>query len=213
MMRRGGARASTPIDDGNAMASINSSLPARTVDGGTVVVTSAGPVVLDDPAGPSLAARLGAEAFGTFGLVLVILGASLYLPLSNAGTLGVALFAGQYQAGKERDAKGPGVAQRQVETGAQDHQDEAERSERLSAQPCDQGGACGDVKDNRLGGGHHDGAVVDRSCREAGVDACHDIPVVDRSGGAHAPPCRIMPPVAVRGSDGRPAAVRSLDDE
>ena len=86
MMRRGGARASTPIDDGIVMASINSSLPARTVDGGIVVVTSAEPVVLDDPAGPSLAARLGAEAFGTFGLVLVILGAGLYLPLSNAGT-------------------------------------------------------------------------------------------------------------------------------
>src|SRR5665648_912176 len=84
-------RASTPIDDGNVMASINSSLPARSVDGGTVVVTAAGPVVLDVPAGPSLVARLGAEAFGTFGLVLVILGAGLYLPLSNAGTLGVAL--------------------------------------------------------------------------------------------------------------------------
>src|SRR5665811_926500 len=99
MMRRGGARASTPIDDGNVMASINSSLPARTVDGGIVVVTSAEPVVLDDPAGPSLAARLGAEAFGTFGLVLVILGAGLYLPLSNAGTLGVALAAGLVLAG------------------------------------------------------------------------------------------------------------------
>src|SRR5665647_3891655 len=87
MMRRGGARASTPIDDGNVMASLNPSLPARTVDDGTVVVTSAEPVVLDGPADPSLAARLGAEAFGTFGLVLVILGAGLYLPLSNAGTL------------------------------------------------------------------------------------------------------------------------------
>lgn len=92
-------RASTPIDDGNVMASINPSLPARTVDDGTVVVTSAEPVVLDGPADPSLAARLGAEAFGTFGLVLVILGAGLYLPLSNAGTLGVALFAGLVLAG------------------------------------------------------------------------------------------------------------------
>ncbi len=86
------------------MASINSSLPARTVDDGIVddgivVVTSAEPVVLDVPADPSLAARLGAEAFGTFGLVFVILGASLYLPLSNAGTLGVALFAGLVLAG------------------------------------------------------------------------------------------------------------------
>src|SRR5665647_3675793 len=99
MMRRGGARASTPIDDGNVMASLNPSLPARTVDDGTVVVTSAEPVVLDGPADPSLAARLGAEAFGTFGLVLVILGAGLYLPLSNAGTLGVALFAGLVLAG------------------------------------------------------------------------------------------------------------------
>jgi aquaporin Z len=98
MMRRGGARASTPIDDGNVMASSNPSLPARTVDDGTVVVTSAEPVVLDAP-GPSLAARLGAEAFGTFGLVLVILGASLYLPLNNVGTLGVALFAGLVLAG------------------------------------------------------------------------------------------------------------------
>src|SRR5450830_1068531 len=99
MMRQGGARASTPIDDGNVMASINSSLPARTVDGGIVVVTSAEPVVLDDPAGPSLVARLGAEAFGTFGLVLVILGAGLYLSLSNAGTLGVVLAAGLVLAG------------------------------------------------------------------------------------------------------------------
>src|SRR5450756_2270030 len=99
MMRRGGARASTPIDDGIVMASINSSLPARTVDGGIVVVTSAEPVVLDDPAGPPLAARLGAEAFGTFGLVLVILGAGLYEALRNAGMPGVALAAGLVLAG------------------------------------------------------------------------------------------------------------------
>src|SRR5665648_242864 len=97
-------RASTPIDDGNFMASINPSLPARTVDDGTVVVTSAEPVVLDVPAGPSLVARLGAEAFGTFGLVLVILGAGLYLPLSNAGTLGVALAAGLVLAGLIADS-------------------------------------------------------------------------------------------------------------
>lgn len=40
---------------------------------------------------PSLVARLGAEALGTFLLVLVGLGVSLYSALSGAGTLGVAL--------------------------------------------------------------------------------------------------------------------------
>ena len=51
------------------------------VPAGTVVVT-----------GPSLVARLGAEAFGTFTLVLVGLGIALYSTVSGlGGTLGVAL--------------------------------------------------------------------------------------------------------------------------
>ncbi len=54
---------------------------AYVVPAGTVVVT-----------GPSLVARLGAEAFGTFTLVLVGLGIALYSTVSGlGGTLGVAL--------------------------------------------------------------------------------------------------------------------------
>jgi aquaporin Z len=44
--------------------------------------------------GPGLGVRLGAEALGTFGLVLVILGVALYNPLSSVGTVGLALAAG-----------------------------------------------------------------------------------------------------------------------
>lgn len=52
-----------------------------------------------EPAEPGLAARLGAEAFGTFALVLVTLGVTLYTPLSGVGTLGVAVAAGLVLAG------------------------------------------------------------------------------------------------------------------
>src|SRR6478752_4201061 len=56
-------------------------LDAYVVPAGTVVVT-----------GPSLVARLGAEAFGTFGLVLVGVGIALYSSFSGVGgTLAVAL--------------------------------------------------------------------------------------------------------------------------
>lgn len=55
-------------------------LDAYVVPAGTVVVT-----------GPSLVARLGAEAFGTFALVLVGLGIALYADLSRVGTLAVGL--------------------------------------------------------------------------------------------------------------------------
>ncbi|WP_456787385.1 MIP family channel protein [Cellulomonas sp. P5_C5] len=57
-------------------------LDAYVVPAGTVVVT-----------GPSLVARLGAEAFGTFTLVLVGLGIALYagLPSIGGGTITVAL--------------------------------------------------------------------------------------------------------------------------
>jgi len=56
-------------------------LDSYVVPAGTVVVT-----------GPSLVARLGAEAFGTFALVLVGLGIALYSTVSGlGGTLGVAL--------------------------------------------------------------------------------------------------------------------------
>lgn len=44
--------------------------------------------------GPSLAARLGAEAFGTFVLVLAGLGTALYASYTGAGALGVALAFG-----------------------------------------------------------------------------------------------------------------------
>lgn len=44
--------------------------------------------------GPSLAARLGAEAFGTFVLVLAGLGTALYANYTSAGVLGVALAFG-----------------------------------------------------------------------------------------------------------------------
>src|SRR6478752_2867309 len=56
-------------------------LDAYVVPAGTVVVT-----------GPSLVARLGAEAFGTFALVLVGVGIALYSSFSGVGgTLAVAL--------------------------------------------------------------------------------------------------------------------------
>ncbi|KQR16857.1 aquaporin [Cellulomonas sp. Leaf334] len=55
-------------------------LDAYVVPAGTVVVT-----------GPSLVARLGAEAFGTFALVLVGLGIALYTGLSQLNGLAVAL--------------------------------------------------------------------------------------------------------------------------
>lgn len=47
-----------------------------------------------EPTRPSLAARLGAEALGTFTVVLVAVGVLLYTPLSGAGFLGVALAVG-----------------------------------------------------------------------------------------------------------------------
>ena len=47
----------------------------------------------------SLIARIGAEAFGSFALVLVAVGTLLYVPLSSAGTLGVALATGLALAG------------------------------------------------------------------------------------------------------------------
>ncbi|WP_421743638.1 aquaporin [Cellulomonas sp.] len=55
-------------------------LDAYVVPAGTVVVT-----------GPTLVARLGAEAFGTFALVLVGLGIALYTGLSQVDGLAVAL--------------------------------------------------------------------------------------------------------------------------
>ena len=58
-------------------------------------VTVEGELVVDDvvvePVRPSLIARLGAEAFGSFFLVLVGLGIALYTTLSGAGALGAAL--------------------------------------------------------------------------------------------------------------------------
>jgi len=58
------------------------------------------PGLLDVPAAPpSIWARLGAEAFGTFALVLVILGTGLYLAVTGLGTLGGALAAGLVLAG------------------------------------------------------------------------------------------------------------------
>lgn len=50
-------------------------------------------------AGPGLAARLGAEALGAFALVLVVVGTTLYDPLSQIGSLGRALAAGLVLAG------------------------------------------------------------------------------------------------------------------
>jgi aquaporin Z len=53
-----------------------------------------GDLVVLEPARPSLAARLGAEALGTFTIVLVGIGVLLYTPLSGATSLGVALAFG-----------------------------------------------------------------------------------------------------------------------
>ena len=55
-------------------------LDAYVIPAGSVVVT-----------GPSLVARLGAEAFGSFAFVVVGLGLALYSGLSQAGSLAVAL--------------------------------------------------------------------------------------------------------------------------
>lgn len=60
--------------------------PPVTAEEDTVVAE----IVLE-PAEPSVLARLGGEALGTFFLVLVGLGIALYTTLSNAGSLGVAL--------------------------------------------------------------------------------------------------------------------------
>ena len=53
----------------------------------------------DPTAGPGLAARLGAEALGTFALVLVVVGTALYDPLSQMGLVGRSLAAGLVLAG------------------------------------------------------------------------------------------------------------------
>lgn len=58
-----------------------------------------GPGLLDAPAAPGLVARAGAEAFGTFGLVLALLGTGLYLQLSSVSAIGVALAGGLTLAG------------------------------------------------------------------------------------------------------------------
>ncbi|MBO3101579.1 aquaporin [Cellulomonas fengjieae] len=55
-------------------------IDAYVIPAGTVMVT-----------GPSLVARLGAEVFGTFGLVVVGLGIALYNGISQIGSLGVGL--------------------------------------------------------------------------------------------------------------------------
>lgn len=57
------------------------------------------PEMLDVPTEASLWARLGAEAFGTFALVLVILGTALYTNVTSLGTLGGALATGLVLAG------------------------------------------------------------------------------------------------------------------
>lgn len=57
------------------------------------------PGLLDVPAEPGIWSRLGAEAFGTFALVLVILGTGMYLALTGLGALGGALAAGLVLAG------------------------------------------------------------------------------------------------------------------
>ncbi len=53
-----------------------------------------GDLVVLEPARPALAARLGAEALGTFTIVLVGVGVLLYTPLSGATSLGAALSFG-----------------------------------------------------------------------------------------------------------------------
>ncbi len=57
------------------------------------------PGLLDVPGTPSLLSRLGAEALGTFALVLVILGSAMYLQVTQIGTFGVAIAAGLVLAG------------------------------------------------------------------------------------------------------------------
>jgi aquaporin Z len=55
--------------------------------------------MLDAPTEPGLLSRLGAEAFGTFGLVLVILATALYTSVTSLGALGGALATGLVLAG------------------------------------------------------------------------------------------------------------------
>lgn len=67
---------------------------------GEVVLPAPGePGLLDVPAEPGIWSRLGAEAFGTFALVLVILSTGLYLAVTGLGTLGGALATGLVLAG------------------------------------------------------------------------------------------------------------------
>jgi aquaporin Z len=78
------------------MASTYSSPPAPTGGAAGVVAPTDERDVVETP---SLLTRLGAEAFGTFGLVFVILGTALYLPVTAAGTFGGAIAAGIVLAG------------------------------------------------------------------------------------------------------------------
>ncbi|WP_024287084.1 aquaporin [Cellulomonas sp. KRMCY2] len=78
------APGSAPVDD---VADDDTDTPVGF--GGFIPTTSA-----TDAGGPGVAARIGAEALGTFALVIVTLGTVLYSPLSGAGAFGSALAAG-----------------------------------------------------------------------------------------------------------------------
>ncbi len=94
------ARGRRDLDDGNAMASTepNPYAPAP-AQPALVDDRRTDPGLLDVPDAPGLVARLGAEALGTFALVLVILGSAMYLQVTQIGTFGVAIAAGIVLAG------------------------------------------------------------------------------------------------------------------
>ncbi len=89
---RGATAAGGPAPTG---ATALTPAPARPTDAGTSVGdrfdTTSDDLVVREAARPSLWARLGAEALGTFALVLVGGGVALYAPLSQSPSLGTAV--------------------------------------------------------------------------------------------------------------------------
>jgi len=87
----GGAAAAGTPSAGGATALTSPATPPPASGSAADAGDGAGDLVVLEPSRPSLWARLGAEALGTFALVLVGLGIALYGPLSGAGALGIAL--------------------------------------------------------------------------------------------------------------------------
>jgi aquaporin Z len=85
----------TPADGGaTAVPTTATGATAAVPSATTSTDYPAGDLVVLESSRPSLAARAAGEALGTFLLVLIGVGVTLYTPLSNAGSLGIALSFG-----------------------------------------------------------------------------------------------------------------------